>query len=78
VGKTLGGAKGYEGHGDCRRLFCSSRPVHTASASPHELTLVGETLSERFVKERPSKLVGDRAYDSDPLDEALLWPKASR
>jgi hypothetical protein len=72
VGKTLGGAKGYEGHGDCRRLFCSSRPVHTASASPHELTLVGETLSERFVKERPSKLVGDRAYDSDPLDEALL------
>ena len=46
--------------------------IHAASASPHEVTLVGETLSERFVEERPSKLVGDRAYDSDPLDEALL------
>jgi transposase len=46
--------------------------VHAASASPHELTLVEETLSERFLKECPSKLVGDRAYDSDPLDEALM------
>ena len=46
--------------------------VHTANASPHEVTLVEETLSERFVEDRPSKLVGDRAYDSDPLDEALL------
>jgi hypothetical protein len=44
--------------------------VHTASASPHEVTLVGETLSERFVEECPSKLVGDRAYDCDSLDEA--------
>jgi transposase len=46
--------------------------VHAASASPHELTLVGEALSERFIEECPSKLVGDRAYDSDPLDEALM------
>jgi hypothetical protein len=46
--------------------------VHAASASPHEVTLVEETLSERFVEEHPSKLVGDRAYDSDPLDERLL------
>ena len=46
--------------------------VHAASASPHEVSLVGETLCERFVEECPSKLVGDRAYDSDPLDEALL------
>jgi transposase len=45
--------------------------VHAASASPHEVTLVGETLSERFVEERPSTLVGDRAYDSDPLDAQL-------
>ncbi len=45
--------------------------VHAASASPHEVTLVGETLSERFVEECPSKLVGDRAYDSDPLDAQL-------
>jgi transposase len=46
--------------------------VYAASASPHEITLVEETLSERFVEERPSRLVGDRAYDSDPLDEALM------
>jgi transposase len=46
--------------------------IHAASASPHEITLVEETLSERFVEERPSKLVGDRAYDSDALDEALM------
>jgi transposase len=45
--------------------------VHAASASPHEVALVGETLSERFVEECPSKLVGDRAYDSDPLDAQL-------
>ena len=45
--------------------------VCTASASPHEVTLVGETLDGRFVCEKPQRLVGDRAYDSDPLDEAL-------
>jgi transposase len=46
--------------------------VHAASASSHEVTLVEETLCERFVEECPSKLVGARAYDSDPLDEALM------
>jgi hypothetical protein len=45
--------------------------IHTASASPHELTLVGETLAEGFVGETPEKLIGDRAYDSDPLDAEL-------
>jgi transposase len=45
--------------------------IHAASASPHEVTLVGETLCERFVEDCPSKLVGDRAYDSDPLDAQL-------
>ena len=24
-----------------------------------------------FLKEKPQRLVGDKAYDSDPLDEAL-------
>src|SRR3712207_4601731 len=40
--------------------------------SPLLKRLFEETLCERFVEEHPSKLVGDRAYDSDPLDEALL------
>ncbi|MEM4733401.1 MAG: transposase, partial [Candidatus Bathyarchaeia archaeon] len=29
------------------------------------------TLASRFVVETPQKLIGDRAYDSDPLDEQL-------
>ena len=45
--------------------------VHTASASPHEVTLVQATLDETFTLGRPGRIIGDRAYDSDPLDEAL-------
>lgn len=45
--------------------------VHATSASPHEVTLVGDTLAEVFVEELPKRLIGDRAYDSDPLDESL-------
>jgi transposase len=43
-----------------------------ASASPHEVTLVAPTLDSRFVADLPQRLIGDRAYDADPLDEALL------
>ena len=45
--------------------------VHTASASPHEVTLVRQTLAQSFTDERPEHLIGDKAYDSDPLDEEL-------
>jgi hypothetical protein len=48
--------------------------IHIASAaSPHhEVTLVEPTLSECFITdEKPEHLVGDRAYDSDPLDIKL-------
>lgn len=45
--------------------------VHLASASPHEVTLVLDTLKERFLRSRPLRLIGDRAYDSDPLDATL-------
>lgn len=45
--------------------------VHAASASPHEVTLVGATLAASCAGEEPERLIGDRAYDSDPLDEAL-------
>jgi len=45
--------------------------VHTASASPHEVTLVGETLEAGFAPGEPERLIGDRAYDSDPLDAEL-------
>jgi transposase len=33
--------------------------------------LVETTLKQRFIKEKPERLIGDRAYDSDPLDARL-------
>jgi transposase len=33
--------------------------------------LVEDTIEHRFVKEKPQKLIGDKAYDSDELDEKL-------
>ena len=45
--------------------------VSVESASPHEVTLVETTLEERFIDELPERLIGDKAYDSDPLDERL-------
>lgn len=44
----------------------------TESALPHEPTLVEQTLNSRFLPCASLVLVGDRAYDSDPLDEKLL------
>ena len=46
--------------------------VHLASASPGEVTLVEPTLEDRFLPDFPERLIGDKAYDSDPLDEVLL------
>ena len=42
--------------------------VHAASASPHEVTLAENTVEQRFTEDAPERLIGDRAYDSDPLD----------
>jgi transposase len=46
--------------------------IGIASASPHEVTLVEETVDNCFLKNAPDRLVGDMAYDSDELDERLL------
>ena len=53
-------------------LLLLSPSTHRERASPHEVTLVGETLASGFLREKPERLGGDKAYDSDPLDEALL------
>jgi transposase len=45
--------------------------VHLASASPHETQLVEATLDSSFAPRLPKKLLGDLAYDSDPLDKKL-------
>ena len=45
--------------------------VYTASASPHEVTLAQDTVQERFTADLPERLIGDLAYDSDPLDASF-------
>ena len=45
--------------------------VHVASASPYEPHLVPATLDARFLRELPTRLIGDRGYDSDGLDTTL-------
>src|SRR5215469_637809 len=42
-----------------------------ASASPHETKLVEATVEQRFTRAKPERMIGDRAYDSDPLDRRL-------
>jgi transposase len=49
--------------------------VHIESASPHEAKLVTKTIAQRFIKDRPQILIGDKAYDSDPLDRELRRDK---
>ena len=46
--------------------------IHVASASPHEVRLVEQTLDRSWIEETPGKLIGDKAYDSDPLDTRLM------
>jgi len=42
--------------------------ISVHSASRHEVKLVTEVLKKRFTFEYPRYIVGDKAYDSDPLD----------
>ena len=45
--------------------------ISVASASPHEVTLAKGVLEDSLVGRFPERLIGDKAYDSDPLDEEL-------
>ena len=46
--------------------------VYVTSASPHEVTLAQDTVAKCFVTdEYPTRLIADRAYDSDVLDYTL-------
>jgi transposase len=76
------GEKGGSGVGPTKRgkgskimaiADCHGLPfaVHVASASPHETKLVEATLDQRFLAETPEYMIGDRAYDSDPLDQRV-------
>ncbi len=46
--------------------------AHIESASPHEVKLVEATIDSSFTPYAPDRIVGDKAYDSDGLDERLL------
>ena len=46
--------------------------LRTESASPAEVKLVEKTLEQRIVADVPERLIGDKAYDSDRLDEQLM------
>jgi len=45
--------------------------MHTGSASPHEVTLVNDTLDACVLEDLPANMIGDKAYDSDKLDKQL-------
>jgi len=70
VGKTKRG-KGTKimGIADSHGLPLALR---AESASPAEVKLVEQTLEERIVADVPERLIGDKAYDSDRLDEQLM------
>ena len=71
-----GAAVGYgrKGKGTTLELIVEATglPIaaHVAGAEVHETQLVEPVLKARFVEETPARLGGDRAYDSDPLDES--------
>lgn len=41
------------------------------SASPHEVTVVDDTVEACFLENVPEKVIGDLAFDSGPLDKRL-------
>ena len=46
--------------------------AHVESASPHEVTLVEATIDSGFTEYAPDRIIGDKAYDSDGLDQRLF------
>jgi transposase len=45
--------------------------IGIGSGERHETRLVHSTLEQCFTEQLPERLIGDRAYDSDPLDKEL-------
>jgi transposase len=70
VGKTKRG-KGTKIMGIADR---SGLPIalRTESASPAEIKLVPATLEARILPDVPERLIGDKAYDSDEMDQQLM------
>jgi len=45
--------------------------IETTSANSHEVTLVAQALEAIFAEQFLDILIGDLAYDSDPLDDKM-------
>ena len=77
AGKKRGLAVGKTKRGKGTKIMAiadaAGLPVaaHIESASPHEVKLVEATIDRRFTPYAPDRLIGDKAYDSDGLDERL-------
>jgi len=72
-GTAVGPTKAGKGSKIMVIVDAQGLPVSVAvtNATPHEVTLVETTLTERFVNGMPARLIGDKAYDSDGLDATL-------
>jgi transposase len=46
-------------------------PRYATAATPHEVPLVRPTLAAGFLPQLPQRWIGEKAYDSDPLDQHL-------
>ena len=46
--------------------------IDIQSASPHEVKLVESKIKNRFISKPPERIIGDKAYDSDPLYKCHL------
>src|SRR3989442_1103270 len=62
--------KGHENHGDCGSPWIAALGS-THAANHHEVRLVQLCFDFYMIEAKPENLIGDRAYDSDPLDAEL-------
>ncbi len=62
--------KRHEDHGDCGSPWIAVLGQH-ARGEHHEVCLAQLCFDFYMIEAKPENLIGDRAYDSNPLDEEL-------
>jgi hypothetical protein len=72
-GAEIGPTKRGEGMKIMAIVDCHGLPlsISTHAANHHEVRLVQLCFDFYMIEAKPENLIGDRAYDSDPLDEEL-------
>jgi len=72
-GSGIGNTKKGKGTKIMAIADASGLPVSlwVGAANTHEVKLVEKSIDAKHIKTRPQILIGDQAYDSDPLDKAL-------